>query len=86
MTTIMNSLNKLRDFESIEVKEVSTILTITQLPGKGVLINIQNVDYFKNHVNMHSEAWENFLFRLIYDKDYRTKHAVNRRWYGLVTT
>lgn len=84
MKTILNSLNKLVDFESVEVIEGNTILSITQLPGKGVFINIENIDYFRNHVNMHSEAWENFLYRLTYDKAYRAKHVVNQRWYGLV--
>jgi len=84
MKAIKNSLNELIDFETVEFKEGDTILSITQLPGKGVFINVDNIDYFRNHVKMDSETWENFLYRLTYDKAYRAKHVVNKRWYGVV--
>ncbi len=85
MKTIKNSLNELIDFDSIEVKEGDTVLSITQLTGKGVLINVENRDYFTNHLMMDSEMWENFLYRFTYDKGYRTRYVVNKRWIGCVT-
>ena len=84
MKTIKDSLNALLDFESIEVKEGDTVLSLTQLTGKGVLINVENRDYFTNHFTMDSEMWENFLRKFIHDKNYRTSYAVNRRWISCV--
>lgn len=86
MKPIANSLNMLIDFESIDFKEDEFTFSITQIPGAGAFINIDDIDYFKNHVNMHSEAWENFLFRLIHDRTYRAKHVVNKRWHGLMAS
>jgi hypothetical protein len=86
MKAIANSLNMLIDFESVDFQENGVTFSITQIPGAGVFINIDNIDYFKNHVNMHAEAWENFLFRLIHDNSYRAKHVVNKRWHGLVAS
>ena len=86
MKPIANSLNMLIDFESIDFNETDVTFSITQIPGAGAFINIDNIDYFKNHVNMHSEAWENFLFRLIHDNSYRVKHVVNKRWHGLIAS
>jgi hypothetical protein len=86
MKTITNSLNTLIDFENVEIKEGETVLAITQMPGVGVFITIDKIDYFRNHVNMHCDAWENFLFRMVYDKSYRAMHVVNKRWYGLVNS
>jgi hypothetical protein len=51
-----------------------------------VFINIDNIDYFRNHVNMHCDAWENFLYRLIHDSSYRAKHVVNKRWHGKIAS
>jgi hypothetical protein len=82
MKTIKNSLTELIDFATVDVKEGDTILSITQLTGKGVLINVDNIDYFRNHYMMDSEMWENFLYRFTYDKIYRFSHVVNRRWHG----
>ena len=82
MKTIRNSLNELIDFVPVEVKEGETLLSITQLTGKGVLITVDNIDYFRNHLMMDSESWENFLYRFTYDKIYRIAHVVNKRWYG----
>ena len=44
MKTIKDSLHALLDFESIEVKEGDIVLSLTQLTGKGVLINVENRD------------------------------------------
>ena len=85
MKTIKNSLDELIDFDSIEVKEGDTVLSITQLTGIGVLINVENRDYFMNHLRMDSEMWENFLYRFTYDMNYRTRHVINKRWYGSMT-
>ena len=82
MKAITNSLNMLIDFESVDFQEGSTHFAITQIPGAGVFINIDNIDYFRNHVNMHCDSWENFLYRLIHDSSYRAKHVVNKRWHG----
>jgi hypothetical protein len=82
MKTIKNSLKELVDFATIEVKEGDTVLSITQLTGKGVLITVDNIDYFRDHQMMDSETWENFLYRFTYDKIYRIMHVVNKRWYG----
>jgi hypothetical protein len=82
MKTIKNSLNELIDFATVDVKEGDTILSITQLTGKGVLINVDNIDYFRNHYMMDAEMWENFLYRFTYDKIYRIAHVVNKRWHG----
>ena len=82
MKTIRNSLNELIDFVPVDVKEGETLLSITQLTGKGVLITVDNIDYFRNHLMMDSESWENFLYRFTYDKIYRIAHVVNKRWYG----
>lgn len=82
MKTIKDSLNALIDFVPVEVKEGDTVLSITQLTGKGVLISVDNIDYFRNHLMMDSEMWENFLYRFTYDKMYRITHVVNKRWYG----
>ncbi|HMG91349.1 MAG TPA: hypothetical protein VK589_14890 [Chryseolinea sp.] len=86
MKAIANSLNMLIDFESIEFQENEVTFSITQIPGAGAFINIDDIDYFKNHVNMHAEAWENFLFRLVHDHSYRAKHVVNKRWHGLIAS
>jgi hypothetical protein len=86
MKAIANSLNMLIDFESSDFQENDITFSITQIPGAGVFITIDNIDYFKNHVNMHAEAWENFLFRLIHDNSYRVKHVVNKRWHGLIAS
>lgn len=85
MKTIINSLDELIDFDSIEVKEGDTVLSITQLTGIGVIINVENRDYFMNHLRMDSETWENFLYRFTYDKNYRTRYIINKRWYGSLT-
>jgi hypothetical protein len=85
MKTIKNSLNELIDFDSIEVKEGDTVLSITQLTGIGVLINVENRDYFINHLRMDAEMWENFLYRFTYDKIYRARYGINKRWYGSLT-
>lgn len=82
MKTIKDSLKELVDFSTIEVKEGDTVLHITQLAGKGVLITVDNIDYFRNHLMMDSEMWENFLYRFTYDRVYRFMHVINRRWYG----
>lgn len=82
MKTIKNSLDELIDFATVEVQEGETILAITQLTGVGVLINVDNVDYFRNHLMMNSEMWENFLYRFTHDKLYRVSHVVNKRWHG----
>jgi len=86
MKAITNSLNMLIDFESVDLKEGETIFSITQIPGAGAFINIDSVDYFRNHVNMNCDAWENFLFRLIHDPDYRSRHVVNKRWHGKIAS
>jgi hypothetical protein len=86
MKAITNSLKLLIDFESVDFKEDDVSFSITQIPGAGAFITIDNIDYFKNHINMHCEAWENFLFRLIHDKVYRAKHVVNKRWHGLMAS
>jgi hypothetical protein len=86
MKAIANSLNMLIDFESVDFQENDVSFSITQIPGAGAFITINNVDYFKNHVNMHSEAWENFLFRLLHDDSYRSKHVVNKRWHGRIAS
>ena len=82
MKPIKNSLTELMDFATVEVKEGDIILSITQLTGKGVLINVENIDYFRNHYMMDAEMWENFLYRFTYDKIYRLSHVVNKRWHG----
>jgi hypothetical protein len=82
MKPIKNSLAELVDFATVEVKEGDTILSITQLTGKGVLINVENIDYFRNHYMMDSEMWENFLYRFTHDKRYRLSYVVNKRWHG----
>lgn len=82
MKTIKNSLIELIDFATVEVKEGETILYITQLTGKGVLITVDNIDYFRNHLMMDPEMWENFLYRFTHDKGYRISHVVNKRWHG----
>lgn len=82
MKTIKDSLKELVDFSTIEVKEGDTVLHITQLAGKGVLITVDNIDYFRNHLMMDSEMWENFLYRFTYDRVYRFMHVINKRWYG----
>ena len=82
MKTIKNSLKELVDFATIEIKEGEIILSVTQLTGKGVLITVDNIDYFRNHLEMDSEEWENFLYRFTYDRIYRIMHVLNKRWYG----
>ena len=74
------------DFESIDLTEEQTNFSVTQIPGAGVFINIDDVDYFRNHVNMNCDAWENFLYRMVHDKVYREKHVVNKRWHGRVAS